>query len=253
MKRLPTMLLTILLCAPLAAWGQTSAQAAVQPQEQRTNLVSAKHEVSFNKMALPFNKRQHAAIEYQQALRAIAEGDVTRAIASLTDALKHEPQHIIARQLLASILIHRQELAKAQQVLELGTKLLPQEAAFSLMLARVYSEQQQPARGIALLENMNTPALLRNRVDAMLAALYQRVDRYDDAIVLYRHLLRRDPRQAMWWLGLAMSLEASHRPANALSAYHQARRAKPGRRVVEAFIASRIAVLSKTGEAAQHG
>jgi len=242
-------LTVILLGLPLGVWAQGSVPDHAQLVKATASAMNNKAG-SFTKLVLPLNSHQQAALEYQQALRALGAGNVNRAQSRLNSVLKREPTHIAGRQLLASILMHRQQLDKARQVLLYGTQLLPQETAFSLMLARLYGEQGHPARGIALLEKLDVPASLRIRVDSMLAALYQRVGRYDDAITLYRNLLRHDPRQSVWWLGLAMSLEASHRPANALTAYRRARIAKPAQRVLATYIAARIAALSAANKTA---
>lgn len=242
-------LTAVLLTLPLGVWAQGSVPDHAQLDKVTASAMDKKAG-SFSKLVLPLNNHQQAALDYQQALRALGIGNVTQTKSRLISVLKHEPKHIAARQLLASILLHRQQLDQAQRVLLYGVQLLPRETAFSLMLARLYGEQGHPERGIALLEKLDVPASLRIRVDSMLAALYQRVGRYDDAITVYRSLLRRDPRQPVWWLGLAMSLEASHRPANALTAYRQARIAKPGRRVLDTFIAARIAALTAANETA---
>ena len=269
MNSLQRCLTGLLLVAPLNVWAQgqvvmLASQAiqnplvtpaapvtseAVTPEAKAAD--NRATQAAFNKVLIPFNGKQRADMDYQQALRALSTGAVTQAQARLSDALKHQPLHVAARQLLVTIDDHKQQANEAMQLLQDGVKLLPQQAVFSLMLARLYGEQGQAARGIALLEKLEAPDALRNKVDAMLAALYQRVARYDDAIVVYRSLLQRNPRQAMWWLGLALSLEASRRPANALSAYQQARNAGPGRRALESFIAARINALSSANETDQ--
>ena len=274
MNSLQRCLTGLLLVAPLNVWAQgqvvmLASQAIQNPLATPAAPVTSESvtsesvtpeakaadnsatQAAFNKVLIPFNGKQRADMDYQQALRALSTGAVTQAQARLSDALKHQPLHVAARQLLATIDDHKQQANEAMQLLQDGVKLLPQQAVFNLMLARLYGEQGQAARGIALLEKLEAPDALRNKVDAMLAALYQRVARYDDAIVVYRSLLQRNPRQAMWWLGLALSLEASRRPANALSAYQQARNAGPGRRALERFIAERINALSNANVSSQ--
>jgi MSHA biogenesis protein MshN len=57
---------------------------------------------------------------------------------------------------------------------------------------------------------------------ALLAALLQRAGNHDAAITAYTELIAVNDRQGLWWMGLAISLEAVARPAAALQAYRQA-------------------------------
>jgi MSHA biogenesis protein MshN len=254
------LVLCLLMVTPLTLWGETMpAQRDQQDIRPAGSGVEAAGAVNpqgvFHKVLIPFTGRQLADIDYQQALRFLSVGEAAQAQAELTRALKNEPLHIAARQLLATIYTRQQHEAQAIQLLAEGVQLLPHEPAFNMMLARLYGKQGQATRGIALLEKLHLPDSRRYRVDAMLAALYQRAARYDDAIELYRSLLQRNPRRALWWLGLAMSLEASQRPANALSAYQQARRERPGR-ALQSYIEARITALSassSTNDPAQQG
>ena len=112
------------------------------------------------------------------------------------------------------------------------------------LYARALLQLNRDQQAITLLREHAPPVAQDPEYHALLAALYQRAGRYDDAIALYRDLLQRNPHQALWWMGLAMALEASQRPANALSAYQQARSAGPGRHALMSFIEARIAALS---------
>ena len=57
---------------------------------------------------------------------------------------------------------------------------------------------------------------------AFLAPLYQRQNRHNQAVKLYRHALSITPRVGKWWLGLAISLETIGDKSRALKAYRRA-------------------------------
>lgn len=253
MIRLRCLVSSLLLAVPLVSGAEP---VAVQHDGAASPLLSSRPALVperagsgggqgvIHKVLIPFTGRQLADRDYQQALRFLGAGNVAQAQTKLSDALASEPLHVPARQLLATLYAHNQRTAEALQLLQDGVRRLPQEPVLNMMLARLYGEQGQAATAIAILQKLAVQDGLRNRYDAMLAALYQRAGRYDDAIALYRDLLQRNPHQALWWMGLAMALEASQRPANALTAYQQARSAGPGRHALMSFIEARIAALS---------
>jgi MSHA biogenesis protein MshN len=94
-----------------------------------------------------------------------------------------------------------------------------------MMLARLQADRGENAQAIATLQKGLEFAQGNAEYAAFLAALLQRQGRHEEAIGYFHTALRLRPGAGVWWLGLAMSLQAVNRPAEAQNAYRQARTA----------------------------
>lgn len=80
--------------------------------------------------------------------------------------------------------------------------------------------------------------------DALAAAAAQQLGQHDAAIAAYTRALRSEPDIGAWWAGLGISLEAAGRSAEALEAYHEARRRGPLDPALADYLGSRVDTLS---------
>jgi MSHA biogenesis protein MshN len=94
-----------------------------------------------------------------------------------------------------------------------------------MALARLQADRGDNAQAIATLQSGLEYARSSADYVAFLAALLQRQGRHEEAIVYFQAALQLRPRTGVWWLGLGMSLQAANRPADAQTAYQQARAA----------------------------
>jgi len=75
------------------------------------------------------------------------------------------------------------------------------------------------------------------------AALLQRQGRHEEAIEQFQVALRLRPGAGVWWLGLAISLQAANKAAAAQDAYRQARAAGNLHPELAAFAEQRLRQL----------
>jgi MSHA biogenesis protein MshN len=89
--------------------------------------------------------------------------------------------------------------------------------------ARRQLEQGDVAGALATLQAFAQAGAASAEYRGLLAAVLQRAGRHAEAIAEYRAALRMLPAMSVWWLGLALSLEAEGRRAESREALQHAR------------------------------
>lgn len=186
---------------------------------------------------------ERASNIYRKASEQLSRGEMADGEAGLRRALDLKTDLHAARELLAGLLLRQKRIIEAAQVLDEGLALLPTHTAYILLRARIYTEQGNTAKATSLLESQR-PAL-QNAGDyyALLAALYQRSGRHADAAGLYTSMLERNPGQAVWHMGLGISLEALGDKTKARDAYQHALQSGLSGNDVRAFVKARLRIL----------
>ena len=158
--------------------------------------------------------------------------------------LKQQPSHVHARLLYASALINRGEINMAAQVLEAGLKLNPGTSEWAKIYARILVNQGQTGQAIDVLAGALPEISSDNDYYALYAALLQRVSRHDEASEYYRLLLAQQPENGLWWMGLAISLDALKRMEDALYSYHKALEGQALNQELREYVLQQIERLS---------
>ncbi len=168
-----------------------------------------------------------AASEFRRAVALLNQGRVAEAQQLLAAALKAEPGHAHARQVYVALLVEHGRVESARRLLEEGLALSPGHSPFALTLARILTEQREYPAALGVLDKVTGPAVADANLQALRAAILQRLGRHGDAVEAYQHALRAAPQQATSWLGLAISLEALGRNPEAAEAYRRSLGAGP--------------------------
>jgi MSHA biogenesis protein MshN len=168
-------------------------------------------------------QRELSENEYRKAVASLNQGRLAEAEAGFQEALNLAPENHAARQGLTGLLLQGRKLEEAERVLEEGVKFTPAPIGFNTTLARMQADRGDNARAITTLLKGLEHAQGSAEYVAFLAALLQRQGRHEEAIGQFQAALRIRPGSGVWWLGLAMSLQAANQPAAAQSAYQQAR------------------------------
>lgn len=189
--------------------------------------------------------QQRAEGEYRQATVYQQQGRVNEALSALENALKADPLHAPARQLLISILLENKRHEDAIRELRRGLDMEPGQLNFSMILARLLLERAKLSEAIDVLQKNVSLAQERPDYLAFLAALQQKTGHHKEAILLYRQALRNHSQNGAWWMGLGISLQAEANPQEAIDAYKQAK-LQPGLSAeLHAFIDQKISQLQK--------
>lgn len=105
--------------------------------------------------------------------------------------------------------------------------------------------QQGNLIGAVTLMETTTPNYEASSYYALLAGLYQKTGRFREAAGHYRQLLRDDPEQGTYWLGLAVSLDSLQQYQAALDAFRRTRDIGQYDGDVQQYIEQRIRALSR--------
>ncbi len=186
---------------------------------------------------------QRAEGEYRRALASLQEGRMTETVAALEQALKYEPTHEAARQTLVGLLIEANRNDEAMRQLQLGLTLDPRQPAMAMLLARLQIERG--GNGIDTLTR--TLPYAGNNADyhAFLAAALARQQRHREAAEQYHQAVRAVPSNAVWWMGLGISLQAEKRNGEALDAFQRARASGGLSQELQGFVERRIQQLAR--------
>ncbi len=170
----------------------------------------------------PPTPAQRAQQAYHRGWRLLRAGRGVQAEAALREALRLQPEHVAARELLVGHLLRQGRLDEAGRLLRDGLGLAPRHGTFAKLYARILARQNAVPTAIEILRRSAPPLAADPDHHAMLAALYQRQGRHAQAARLYQRLVKLRPGAAVWWIGLGVSLEALERPAEARLAYERA-------------------------------
>lgn len=181
--------------------------------------------------------------EYRKAAVQLHQGQLAEAREGFRAALKIYPAHHGARQALVALLVDARLRAEAEAILTDGIKLAPEQIGFAMTLARLQVDRGDVPGAIATLQGGLSRAQESPDYIAFLAALLQRQDRHDEAIGQFAAALRAKPGAGVWWLGLAISLQAVNRVPEAQDAYRRAKASNSLNPELTAFADQRLRQL----------
>ena len=125
--------------------------------------------------------------------------------------------------MLVGLLIKTGRKVEAKSMLQQGMLNSPQYTNFAKFYARMLWDENRIAQAIDVLKQFAPAIDVDPDYHAMLAASLQRNKQHQQAATLYVQLLKIRPREGIWWVGMAISLEALGKQKEALSAYAKAR------------------------------
>ncbi|HQT26811.1 MAG TPA: tetratricopeptide repeat protein, partial [Burkholderiales bacterium] len=122
----------------------------------------------------------------------------------------------------------------------------PQQADFAMTLARLQVEMGHNGDAVATLKAAEPYASGNPDFLAFMAVMLQRAGDDRAAITYFRNALSIKQSVANWWLGLAISLEKTRQPEEALAAFRRAIAAGGLSPSLQAFADRRIAFLGRS-------
>lgn len=165
---------------------------------------------------------QRADAEYRKGVNAQQQGKVPEAIAAYEAALKANEQHETARLAMAALLQENAQQAAAERLLQAGLRLKPVRLSYAMALARIQLGRDQLELATGTLQTHLIAADSNADYQSFYAALLQRQDRHKEALNHYEIALQISPRNGVWRVGYAISLQAVGRLEDAKLAYKQA-------------------------------
>ena len=160
---------------------------------------------------------------YRKAIGAINQGRVAEALDELRAALRDEPMHRGARQLLVKLLLEARRVDEAMGVLQEGLQGQPAQIGWAMSLARLQVDRGDLAGAWKTLDDALPAAGQSADYQGFAANLLQRLGRQREAIARYQAATRLAPGDGRWWLGLGLAHEAEGNNAEARDAFARAR------------------------------
>ena len=150
------------------------------------------------------------------------QGQFAQGMDKFYAAVKSDESHVLARSTLATKLIEQGQHDLAYSVLREGLNHYPGQTEWTKLLAQAYIDAGDLPGAKDLLSGSMPDISSDPGFHALYAALLQKLELHKEAAVIYRNLLQLHPDNGIWWMGLAISLEAISRNKDALFAYKNA-------------------------------
>lgn len=165
---------------------------------------------------------ERAEAEFRRAVGLMNQTRISEAEEGFLAALAHHPAHGGARQALVSLMFERNRFEDGRRLLQEGLAIDPSSAPFSIALARLFAERREYARALEALKAAQASGAGRADYHALAGVIHQRMGRHKEAADDYSSALRIAPGSGAAWVGLAISLEALGRRADAAECFRQA-------------------------------
>jgi MSHA biogenesis protein MshN len=204
----------------IAEMNSAEPQIAALTGVKQAEDTRAQSKAVFSKQA---NQAHYAEAGLKQTInQALREGNTLTAIKGLQTLLTNEPENVRVRKKLTSLLFAENRIQEAKALLMEGLLLQPQQHDLRLMLARLFTQQEQLQKALALLLEVSPSITVHSEYYAYRAALAQRSSNYNQAQQDYQNLVDSEPNSAKWWLGLGIAQDSLGENAQAQISYSKA-------------------------------
>ncbi len=198
---------------------------------------------SVDKQVKQVSVQQQADNEFRRASGLMQQGRINEAIAGYEAALQLDAGHDTARQAMLGLLLENKRNADAERVLQDGLKHNPKHNGFAMLLARLQVERNELALALDTLQKTLPYAYQQADYQAFIAALLQRQNRHNEAILRYQIALQLSPNSGVWLMGLGISLQAVQRNEEARDAFKRAIESRTLSAELQAFVEQRLKEL----------
>jgi MSHA biogenesis protein MshN len=192
----------------------------------------------------PSNKSAstHRMLE-QRIQLSLKNGDTATAIKDLNSLIALEPRNASARKRLASLEFAQGNPTRAAFLLDQGIKLLPHDSSVRLMQARLLFRENRNTQALTLLIEHPKNMIADDELLSFRAALAEKQEDYATSLQDYAVLLQRQPDNARWMLGLAISQDKQKMHAQAVVTYRKVKSSNQLSTQVVSFVDGRLAAL----------
>ncbi len=218
--------------------------AAADSAATATQSAAADGPSAIDKQMREMTAQQRAETAFRSGVGQLQDGRISAAETSFREAITQDPLHVSARQALLGLMLDGRRNDEAEQLLRQALELNPRQPRHAMVLARLEIDRGEVSGAI----NTLVAALPYVRSDpeyyAFLAALLQRDGRHRDAVDYYRTALQFSPGNAVWLMGLGMSLRANDQIADAREAFQRAAELKQLNAELQAFVVRQLREIS---------
>lgn len=150
------------------------------------------------------------------------QGQVAESLDLLYSVVKEDESNVQARATLALELLEQGQKELAVSLLQEGLQKFPKQSEWAKLLARIYIDEGNYTMARDVLGKEKPSISVDPEYHALYAAVLQKLSLHEEAALTYRDLVNINPTNGLWWMGLAISLEAISREKDAVFAYKNA-------------------------------
>lgn len=167
--------------------------------------------------------RERAESDYRKAIAVVNQGRMAEAIDTLLSALRHDGEHVPARQLLVKLQLEARRIDEAMQALRDGLQILPAQSAWAMALARLQVDRGDLPGAAQTLERSLPSGGGNADYQGFAGHVAYRLGRHREAVDHYQVATRLVPGDGRWWLGLGLAYDADGRANEAREALLRAK------------------------------
>ncbi len=186
---------------------------------------------------------QIALRRFDRAQSLLTTGQIRAAADELLAALELDPTLVEARLQLSTLYLHKGRTDRARQLLDEGHRISSDNIEIAISYSRLLADQGEYLRALKILDVGLQSRTAGADTLALAASLHYKLKQFSASSTRYREALAQRPEQAVWWMGLGLSLEHDQRSGEALAAYRRANEASLDTALKD-FINGRITALS---------
>jgi len=184
----------------------------------------------------------HRLLE-QRIRLSLKNGDTATAIKDLNSLIALEARNASARKRLASLEFAQGNPTRAAFLLDQGIKLSPNDSSMRLMQARLLFRENRNTQALTLLIEHPKNIIADDELLSFRAALAEKQKDYVTSLQDYAVLLQRQPNNARWMLGLAISQDKQKMYKEAVVTYKKVKSSNQLSAQVVSFVDGRLAAL----------
>ncbi len=188
---------------------------------------------------------ERAENEFLKGVGHIRQGRMKDAEASFRSAIVEDRSHVSARQALIGILIEAGRSADAEAVLIEALSINPRQPQQAMILARLQVERGDLPTAVLTLERAREYATSDAGFISFHAAVLQRAARHGEAATQYRNALALVQENAIWSMGLGISLRALEDTASAKDAFRAAATSGTLSKDLQAYVEQQLFQLNR--------
>jgi MSHA biogenesis protein MshN len=191
------------------------------------------------------NKSASTHQMFEQRIQlSLKNGDTAAAMQDLNSLIALEPTNASARKRLASLEFAQGNPKRAAFLLDQGIKLSPSDSSMRLMQARLLFREDRNAQALLLLIDHPKSVIADNELLSFRASLAEKEKDYASSLQDYSVLLKRQPGNARWMLGLAISQDKQKMHGEAVITYKKVKASNQLSTQVVSFVDGRLAALA---------
>lgn len=198
----------------------------------------------FIKKFKPLTLRQKSKQQYKQALALLNNNQYPQAKLKLSAIIEADPNFEPAIEVLIGMLIEAQQITEAHQLTDKSLQRFPQNLQFVEVKAELLLREGEVQQALNLLRS-NMPAHISKAPDYfnLMAVAFEKLNQLDKSGAIYQQLVQLRADKSAYWLGLALSLEASRQFNQAIGAYTRVIEGADATPVMVSYARNKIASL----------